>query len=113
MTLTRGMHPNGPGCYTSDGAVACEKCKHLVVFGKVSYCGYVPGRCTLRDVIKGAARDDENEAKHCFFCAHSHLKLNSDTCAECLGTEHLDNFKVMKGPPDWYRYTPDPPKEVE
>lgn len=102
MNLTRGMHPNGPGCYARDGEVACEECKHLVVFGKVSYCGYVPQRLTLRDVIKMEARDEDNEAKLCCFCAHNHNKLDSQTCLECLGTEHLDNFKAHKGVPEWW-----------
>lgn len=102
MNITRGMNPNGTECYTRNGAVACEKCKHLVAFGKVSYCGYTPSRLTLRDVIKMGARDDANSAKLCCFCAHRHLKIGSETCSTCLGTEHLDNFKAEKDAPEWW-----------
>jgi len=54
----------------------------------------VPPRCTLHQCVKGRARDVSNEYRTCILCDWYTQNLDSQRCASCLRTEHLDNFVV-------------------
>lgn len=104
MNIVRLAYPNSFSCYTLQGATECEKCKYVVTFGTVKYCGFTPPRCTLHEVIKGAY-DASNSTRRCILCVNYHRNLSSNICSDCLATEHLDKFMVQPdiAEAEWYR----------
>ena len=104
----RNAIPNTMSCFTNDGSADCQKCKHIVVFGKIKYCGYCPAHCCLHQIIK-ESYDPENMKRRCILCENYTLSLSSKKCCECLSTVHLDNFKLAKDieNADWYKNMPE------
>ena len=104
----RNAIPNTMSCFTNDGSADCQKCKHIVVFGKIKYCGYCPTHCCLHQIIK-ESYDPEYMKRRCILCENYTLTLSSKKCCECLSTVHLDNFKLAKDieNADWYKNMPE------
>ena len=100
--------PNTMSCFAMDGSADCQKCQHVVSFGKIKYCGYCPPRCGLHQIIKQSA-DPDDRKRRCILCEHYTLSLKSNKCSECLCTIHLDNFKLAKDieNADWYKNMPE------
>lgn len=73
---------NGPG---NDCGGDWEHCKHVVMIGNQSYCGYCPGRCALHQVVRSQAG--------CLWCKHSTKNLDSAKCLPCLSAETRINFE--------------------
>ena len=61
-----------------------SKCKHVVKFGKIEYCGKCPPRCTLHQIIRTQAE--------CLFCKYATKKLSYSKCTECLSSETRINY---------------------
>ena len=80
-------------------AKSCKECKRLVMIGRLAYCGFCPGNCALYEVLKGRRvyllDGKKYPLKACFFCLHYAKRIACETCAECLGSYELKNFKLM------------------
>lgn len=71
----------GPGACDGD----YEHCKHVVKIGKQEYCGFVPGRCALHQVIRSQAG--------CLWCKWSTKDIDSAKCLPCLSADERINFE--------------------
>lgn len=70
------------------GSTDCEgdydHCKHVIRFGGQEYCGFMPPRCGLHEMIRGQAG--------CLGCEHYTRKLKSAKCDPCLSAPTRVNY---------------------
>ena len=72
-------------------------CKYRLVCGEREFCIYTPPRCGLHEIIKSqTGSDDLTDRRRCIFCDHYHKSIHSETCASCLQTKALINFKPQR-----------------
>lgn len=66
--------------------------------------GDIPARCSQHQCVKGVAVDFDDKSRRCICCNNYTLSLKSQTCQDCLATQHLDNFVVDRFLKDerWY-----------